>query len=225
MVRPDQPPGPGAGRRQERVPRRDGREPVVAGRAGARRVRHHGRRVPALHRRDRPGRADQLGPRRPRHGRRTAAGRGRAVDPRGRGRPAVPARPGGGHPLGLREAVVGRRGALLRRPFVGDGGGPARRLVRRAAGDVPERARHRRGPARDPRGVRLPLQRPGDRLPRAPRLRPRRRGAVRGRPADGAFRRRGLRRDVHDGHRVGVHRRGLRRPRPTVSERRSCRVR
>ena len=63
---------------------------------------------------------------------------------------------------------------------------------------------------RDPRGVRLALQRPGDRLPRAPRLRARRRRAVGRRAADGALRHRRLRGDVHDGHRVRLHRRGVR---------------
>ena len=88
--------------------------------------------------------------------------------------------------------------------------GPARRVVRRPAGDVPQRPRHRRGAHRDPRGVRVALQRPGDRLPRAPRLRARRGRAVGRRAADGALRHRRLGGHVHHGHRVGLHRRGVR---------------
>ena len=87
--------------------------------------------------------------------------------------------------------------------------GPAGRVVRRAAGDLPQRQRHRRGAAGDPRGLRLALQRPGDRLPGAPRLRPRRRRALGRGAADGALRHRRVRRDVHDGHRVRVRRRGV----------------
>ena len=65
------------------------------------------------------------------------------------------------------------------------------------------------GAAGDPGGVRLALQRPRDRLPGAPRLRPRRRRALRRRAADGPLRRRRVRRDVHDGHRVRLRRRGV----------------
>ena len=100
-------------------------------------------------------------------------------------------------------------GAVVRRTLLGHRGGPARRLLRRPAGDLPQRARHRRGAAVDPRGLRLALQRPRDQLPRAPRLRPRRRRHLRRRAEDGPLRRRRLRRDVHDGHRVGLPRRGV----------------
>ena len=81
------------------------------------------------------------------------------------------------------------------------------------------------GAAGDPRGVRLALQRPGDRLPRAPRLRPRRRGALGRRAADGALRHRGLRRDVHDGHRVRASTTRCSSPRRTGWARGSCRAR
>ena len=77
-------------------------------------------------------------------------------------------------------------------------------LLRRAAGNLPERPRHREHPARHQGRVRVPLQRPGHRLPRAPQVRTRRGGALRRHPADGAFRRRGLRRHVHHGHGVRV---------------------
>ena len=80
-----------------------------------------------------------------------------------------------------RRAVV--RGAVQR-----DGGGPAGRLVRRPAGDLPERPGHRGHPAGDPGGLRLALQRPGHRLPGAPSLRARGGGPVGRRAADGALR-------------------------------------
>ena len=94
---------------------------------------------------------------------------------RGRGA-AVPGRPRGRHPGGVRpsspaddaDASFAVRSQRHRR-------GPARRLVRRSAGDLPQRPRDRRGAAGGPGGLRLALQRPGDRLPGAPRLRPRRR--------------------------------------------------
>ena len=60
-------------------------------------------------------------------------------------------------------------GGVLRGPVQRHGRGPARRLVRRAAGDLPQRPRDRRHPDRHPRGVRVALQRPGHRLPGAPR--------------------------------------------------------
>ena len=68
----------------------------------------------------------------------------------------------------------------------------------------------RQHPARDQEGLRLPLQRPRDRLPRAQQLRPRRRRAVGRRAADGALRHRLVRCDVHHRHRVRLPRRGVR---------------
>ena len=96
-----------------------------------------------------------------------------------------------------RVRVVG--GALQR-----DCRGPSGCLVRRSAGDVPEHQRHREHPRRRPERVRVALQRPCDRVPRAPWLRPPRRRAVGGRTADGAIGCRCLRRAVHRRHRVGV---------------------
>ena len=96
-----------------------------------------------------------------------------------------------------RDGLVG--GAVQR-----DGGGPAGCLVRGSAGDVPEHQRDREHPRRDPQRVRVAVQRPGDRVPGAPRLRPPRRGAVGGDPADGAIGCRRLRRPVHRRHRIGV---------------------
>ena len=87
--------------------------------------------------------------------------------------------------------------ALVRGALVGHRRGPARRLVRRPAGDLPEHRRHRRRAARDAAGLRLALQRPRDHLPRAQGLRARRRRAVGRRAAHGAQRPRRRRRDVH----------------------------
>ena len=138
---------PRAGRRQERLARRDGLEPGRPRGPGARRLRHDRGRLPPLHRRHRAGRADQRSPRRARHRRRTPAGRGRQGDPGRRGRAAVPRGPRDRHPRGLRPAGRGvRRGAVVRGPVVGDGRGPAGRVVRRPAGDLPQRPRHRRHP-------------------------------------------------------------------------------
>ena len=69
------------------------------------------------------------------------------------------------------QAGRGGWGRLVRGPVLGDGGGSARRVVRGAAGDVFERSGHRGDLDRDPGGVRLAVQRPGDRLPGAPRVR------------------------------------------------------
>ena len=90
-----------------------------------------------------------------------------------------------------------------------DGGGSAGCVVRGSAGDVPQHQRHRQHARRDPQRVRVALQRPGDRLPGAPRLRPPRRRAVGGRAADGALGCRCLRRAVHRRHRVGLRPRGV----------------
>ena len=102
-------------------------------------------------------------------------------------------------------AGVGVVGGALQR----DRRRPAGCVVRGSAGDVPEHQRHREHPRRDPQRVRVAVQRPGDRVPRAPRLRPPRRRAVRGRPADGAIGCRGLRRAVHRRHRVRLRPRGV----------------
>ena len=96
------------------------------------------------------------------------------------------------------------RGALL-----GDRRGSAGCLVRRPAGDLPQRARRGGGAARDARGVRLAVQRPRHLLPRAPGLRSRRGGAVGRRAAHGAQRPGRERRHVHARHRIGIPRRGV----------------
>ena len=145
----------------------------------------------------------------PRHRRHPRAGARWARRSARRWRRATSPRTSSRHPGGVRRARGRARRRVLRRTVQRDRRGPARRVVRRPAGDLPEHQGHRRRAAGDPRGVRLALQRPGDRLPRAPRLRPRRRRALGRGAADGALRHRRLGRDVHDGHRVRVRRRGV----------------
>ena len=99
---------PRAGRRQERLARRDGlppRRPRACGCPTASRPPPTAYR--ALHRRHRAGRADRRAARRPRHRRRTPPRRGRQGDPRRGRRAAVPGRPRGRHPRGLRPAGRG----------------------------------------------------------------------------------------------------------------------
>ena len=119
----------------------------------ARRVRHHGRRLPPVHRRRRPGGPDRRAARGPRHRRHPRARRGRASEIRGWiVEQAFPDDLEADIRDGLREAGRRvrrrRRRAVVRRALQRHGRGPARRVVRRAAGDLPQRARHRRGAAR-----------------------------------------------------------------------------
>ena len=151
--------------------------------------------VPPLHRRHRARGADRRPARRPRHRRRTPPGRGRHARSatRSSARSSRPtSRPTSARPTTGWSRSRGER-AVVRGPLERHRRGPARRVVRRPAGDLPQRARHRRGAHRDPRGLRLALQRPGHRLPRAPRLRARGRRAVGRRAADGALRHRRVR--------------------------------
>ncbi len=86
---------------------------------------------------------------------------------------------------------------------------PARRLVCRSAGNLPERRRPRRCPAQDEGSVRVALQRPRHLLPRAQGLRARRGGPVRWCAAHGALRPGRRRCDVHHRHRIRLRRRGV----------------
>ncbi len=107
-------------------------------------------------------------------------------------------------PRRLRRARHRGAGRDVRRPVLGDGRGPARRLVRRSAGNISQYQWHRQRIACNTRGIRLALQRPCDRLSRPPGFRARRRRAVGGHPANGAQRPRRGRRDVHARYRVGL---------------------
>ncbi len=184
--------------------------PAARRRARAHRLRDHRPRLPPVPRPRRPGAEDQRPPQDPRHRGRARPGRGRRRDPRhGRG-PALPGRPREGHPRCLRHAVRRQCRGLLRRAFLRHRGRPARRLIRRPAGNLPERGGHRGCAAQDEGGVRLPLQRPRHQLPRAQGLRARRGGPFCGRAAHGALRQGRRGRDVHDRHRIrlrpgGVH--------------------
>ena len=204
--------GPRAGRRQERLARRDGAEPR---RPRASRCPTASRRPPtptAVHRRHRPGRADHrpagrastptTSARSPRSARRSGTRSSTQDVPRG---------PRGGHPRGLRRSWSRRAASddVLRRALQRHRRGPAGRLVRRPAGDLPQRPRHRRvlhaikevfASLYNDRAIAYRVHHGfehGDV------------GALRRRAADGALRRRRLRRDVHDGHRVRLRRRGL----------------
>ncbi len=131
------------------------------------------------------------------------------------------------HPVRLRRARRGRRHGRreLGRPLERHGGGPARRVLRRAAGDLPQRQWHRQHPARHQARLRVPLQRPRHRLPRPQQLRPLGRRALRGRPADGPLRPRRVRSHVHHRHRVRLSATPSSSPVPTASARQSCRAR
>ena len=188
-------------------------QPVHGGRAGARRVRHDRRRLPPVPRR-RPGLAERIsatarrawtpttsarlaevGKRDPR--RRSSSSRSRptsrptsATAYDAAGRRTTPSCPSRCAPVATAEDLPDASFAGQQETFLNISG----------IDDILQR---------DPRGVRLALQRPGDRLPGAPRLRPRRRGAVGGvqrmvRSDIGAS---GV--HVHHGHRVRLRRRGV----------------
>jgi hypothetical protein len=196
------------GRRQERQPRRNDQPARGLGRACARRLRHHGARLPRVPQARGAGQAHPGAAGCTRRRRRARAGRGRRRDPPLGRRDAAAAAAGSGHPRALHAAVRRAPRDQLRGALLGHGRRPARRLVRRPAGDLSERdgideiLLHMRG-------LRLAVQRPGDQLPRAQGLRARRCRAVGRRAAHGALRHRQLGRDVHHRHRVRLHRRGV----------------
>jgi hypothetical protein len=99
---------------------------------------------------------------------------------------------------------------VVRRALVGHRRRLAGRLVRRPAGNLPERGRHRQRARSDEARVRLAVQRPRDLLPRAQGLHPRRSGAVGRRAAHGPLRPGRGRRHVHHRHRVRLQGRGVR---------------
>ena len=160
-----------AGRGQERLPGRDdhpARPPGGAGAAGLCDDRGSVPGFPGAERVDAPHRGASQDPRRRR---REGVGGRRRADPRV-DRPGAAARaPRGRDRKRLRAAVPGPgwrsvlRGALVRHR-----GGPARRVVRRAAGDLPQHPRHRQPAVRGQARVRLPVQRSRHLLPRAPGL-------------------------------------------------------
>ena len=192
------------GRRQERVARRDDRRAVGSRGAGARRVRDHRGRVSRVPRLRSVGGADPPPPRRPRSLRRAGArgsrGRGPRLDRIG---PAATG-PGARAPRtscgdGGRRSRLRGRGTLVRHRRR-----PARRVLRGPAGDAAQRARSGRPRRRGARGVRLALQRPGHRLPRAPGVRAPPRRALGRHPAHGEERSGREWGGLHHRHRVGV---------------------
>ena len=137
-------------------PRRNDQPAGRLRRARARRLRHHGARVPRVPRATTawPSASTSGSPRwtpttcarSPRPAPRSAAGSRRSRFP-----PALEAA------IRSRVRAARRRPpeAQLRRALVGHRRGPARRVVRRPAGDLPQRRRHRRRAAQDARGLRL----------------------------------------------------------------------
>ena len=179
-------------------------------RARARRLCHHGARLSPVPRPRRPGGQDQRAPGCAEHRRRARAGRSRRADSAvgAGGALAAGARRRGAH--GLRCAGRGQSARDVCRAFVGHRRRPARCVLCRPARDVSERARHRRRAGQDARGLRLAVQRPRHQLPRAQGLRACRRGPVGRRATHGALGSRQRRRGVHDRHRVGLPRCGVR---------------
>ncbi len=197
------------GRRQERLARRNDQPALGFGRGRTRWLCHHGTCVPPVPEARRPGAAHPGAAGHAGHRRRACAGRSRRADPPVDRGHAVPGRPAGSGQRAVRDADARQPRRVLRRAFLGHRRGPAGRILRRAAGDLPQRQRHRAGAAQDEGGLRLALQRPRHQLPRAQGLRARRRGAVGRRAAHGALRPGSGRRDVHHRHRVRLQGRGL----------------
>ncbi len=199
------------GRRQERLPGRDDPQPRRPRRGRPRRLRHHGARLPGVPGARRARRPHQRCARQPRRRRRGHARQdGRADPPVGDGH-ALPGVARSRRRRGLcraRDPV--RNGRVLGRPLVRHGRGSAGRLLRRAAGDLPERPRPHQRQEAHPRGVRLALQRPRDRLSRAPGFRSQPGRAVGRHPEDGAVGPGRERRHVHPGHRIRIPGRRLR---------------
>ena len=138
---------PRAGRRQERLPGRDGRATWPRRGARARRLRHDRRRVPRFLGDRRAGRADHRAAGGPRHRRRRARWPRSAQQIRDGDRRAAASRPTS-RPTSATAYDDARRRATteasLRGAVERDRRGPAGRVVRRAAGDLPQHPRHRR---------------------------------------------------------------------------------
>ena len=115
---------------------------------------------------------------------------------------------------GLRASCASEAGGERhrgRRALVGDRRRPARRLASPASRKPSSTSPASTTCVRKVKEVfASPLQRPRHRLPRAPRLQARGRVPVGRRAADGALRRRRLRRAVHPRHRIRLPRRGVR---------------
>ena len=119
-----------------------------------------------------------------------------------------------------------RRGQPSRCARQRDRRGPARRVVRRAAGDLPQRRAASRTCSHADQATSSPRSTTTAPSPTActTGFDARRRGAVGRRPAHGALRRRRVRRHVHDGHRVRLPRRRLHHRAATGSARPWCRA-
>ncbi len=196
-------------RRQERVPGRADQPARGERRARPGRVRHHGAGLRRLPRPQPAHREDRRGARQGERGRRGRARQGRGGHPRHGREGGAAARARTADPGSVRRRGPGRCAGELRRALLRHRRGPARRLLRGPAGDLPQHPRRRaRARGREAR-LRLALQRPRHRLPRAQGLQACRGVDLRGRAAHGAQRPRRRGRHVHHGHRVGLPRGGV----------------
>ena len=191
-------------RRQERFPRRDDRAAVGSRRARARWLCNDRAGLSRFPRPGRARRADRRGARESRRRRRCAPRRCRQPHQGLDSRDTLPAAPRTRRARSDRDAGQWRRSA--RSALVGDRGGSPGRVLRRAAGDDPERARIEVSARRDAPGLCLALQRPRHFLPRAPGIRSRAGCDLGRRAAHGAKRHRRERRDVHARYRVRLPR-------------------
>jgi len=197
------------GRRQERQPRRNDQPAQPHRRARARWLCHHRPCLSRLPAARWPGRAHPGQAGHAERRRRPRAGRSGGADPAVDRRHALAGGAGSGHPRAVRSSGGRRCAGQLRGAFVGHCRRHARRVLRRPAGDLPQRHRHRRCPAPHQGSLRVAVQRPRHQLPRAQGLHTCRGGTVRRRAAHGALRPRRGRCDVHHRHRVGLPRGGV----------------
>ena len=198
---------------------------AAAGHPGARRICHDGRGLSRVSSRrtasERTRGADASAQARQLHAARDRRGRAAPVPRRRVARKRSPRR--SATPTGSSARRSGIRRGERRRALQRDGRGPARRELRRAAGDLPQRPRRARAARRLPALLRLALHRPGHQLPRGQGLRPHEGRALHRRAADGALRSRRRRRDVLDRHRDRLRESCSSTP-PGASARTSCRA-
>ncbi len=216
LVRSDRHRRRAAGRRQERVARRDVPGVVSGGRARAERLRHHGGRISIAASRDGSRRQASCAARRPRYrGHRESSPAG-PIGARRDPRRTLPRAARSGDRRRLRALERRRRGGRRRRAEQRHGRRPARGELRRPAGELPQREGARDAHRGMPALLRLALHRSRDFVPHREGLRPFSGGSLDRRAAHGALRLGVLRRHVLDRHGDRLPRRGAdqRRIRP-----------
>ena len=216
-----------AGRRQERLARRDVPRAGAPGRARAERVRHHGGCAtgtsctpPAWQPTVDTATSTGSTPR----DLAELAERGLAIRQAIVARahcPTICGRRSSPPTTGSASGAADRRGRAQQR----HGRGPARRQLRRPAGNVSQRARPRRAARRLPPLLRVAVHRPGDLLPRRQGLRSAADRALDRRAAHGPLGPGDVGRDVHARHRDRLPRRRADQRARTASARPSCRAR